>query len=916
MAQFKAEAGKIYKNPLTGMQVSYSADQLKDPSTGLLSSDFQEYTTGQTPLSQTGMNQSPSQIRDVAGQGISSFGFAAGSAQQTASSQTSPSAQPRDVNVLTSNEASQRVADARQSANTGLSQSEQDQSRLEMQYAEKAAKLKKNADEEAALRQALSSVDATILANQFGEEQRTQKAVDFKLGRSATPYQENAADKAKQEYDNKVYRLNIQDQLLQKQIATAYENNNTALAKQLQDKKDALVRNAKQEQDAAFDRMMKMTELDSRLSKDADTAFEQVAKSGIQLDDQDMSFMEQKYKLPQGMGAIKLGAYQADVNSKASKEKVQNLIDQVQLQTGLINLTNLPEKTRLDMQKAVQELQSSSINTANKIFETMKNQPVGVPLNLPDASYLGIKGAGIVERSKDGTSVLMYHDSSGKVQTREFSFMPDPKDSEQVYINGVPALRDKSTGAIHPITDGENVINKDAGFSKTFPVGSRGGQCGEFVHNLVANYPYGLNTIDQKKAAVNVQKGEPMKVGDCLFQAIGGDSGHVSVIDWVGKDEKGEEIYTVTESNIRLDEKVTQGRPIKASDPTIVGAFRGNLRPEFITGSDVGPRRNEERPLSSITQGIQTYGLTIPSASPFLVGTQTSTQNQEAIQNELSARSYAKQLVDGLITNPKDVDQNVRTRAIEIAQSNGYMKPGEVKPFQADEASIRSQLMENLGFTPAPGSAQAAKLDTDVKAEVSRANATHDDLQKGFNNLLTRGGIKADQRASLKETWSSIVNSGNLSEAENFLESAAVDTMSATQKGEFSDVSDGSDFASSAYQLAKNMKENPIVSGPYREVIEKAKPFLTISKDPDIVRLRQEVESAQAKIRRSYYGTAVTANESATADSMLVNFEKDDINTVIDKLGRMGGYLKFQNDKQVNRILGLPKPVLSDYVPE
>jgi hypothetical protein len=916
MAQFKAEAGKVYKNPITGAQVSYTADQLKDPAAGMLSSDFQEYTTGQTPLAQTGMNQSPSQIKDVAGQGISNFGFASGGTPQTSANQISPSAQPKDVNVITSVDANQKVADSAQASNTGLTKLEQDQSRLEMQYAQKAAKQQKLMNEEAALKQVLGSVNATELANKNLEEQRTQKAAEFRLGQTGTYYQENAADKAKQAYEGQVYRLNLQDQILQNQITQAYDNNNVSLAKELQDKKDALVKNARQAQDDAFNRMIKMTDLDSKLSKDADTAFEQVAKSGVPLDAQDMSFLEQKYNLPQGMGAIKLGAYQADVSSKASKEKVQNLIDQVQLQTGLINLTNLPEKTRLDMQKAVQELQSSSINTANKIFETIKNQPVGVPLNLPDASYLGIKGAGIVERSKDGTSVLMYHDSSGKVQTREFSFMPDPKDSEQVYINGVPALRDKSTGVIHPITDGENVINKDAGFSKTFPVGSKGGQCGAFVHNLVSDYPYGLNTIDQKKSAVNVQKGEPMKVGDCLFQAIGGDSGHVSVIDWVGKDDKGEEIYTVTESNIRLDEKVTQGRPIKASDPTIVGAFRGSLRPEFITGSDVGPRRNDETQTSSVTQGIQTYGLTIPSASPFLVGTQNSTQNQAAIQNELSARSYAKQLVDGLITNPKDVDQNVRTRAIEIAQSNGYMKPGEVKPFQADEASIRSQLMENLGFTPAPGSAQAAKLDTDVKAEVSRANATHDDLQKGFNNLLTRGGIKADQRASLKENWSSIVNSGNLAEAENFLESAAVDTMSATQKGEFSDVSDGSDFASSAYQLAKNMKENPIVSGPYREVIEKAKPFLTISKDPDIVRLRQEVESAQAKIRRSYYGTAVTANESATADSMLVNFEKDDINTVIDKLGRMGGYLKFQNDKQVNRILGLPKPVLSDYVPE
>lgn len=915
---FRAEAGKTYKSTVSGATAYFTQDQLKDPNAGMIPTDY--------VLQQSGAAQSPSAQQDVAGvrsvplPQYNAMSSSDRSSFASGSNQTSPSASTKDVNVITSNDANQKVASANQAINTGLTPLEQKQERLDVQYAEKAAKLKKNADEEAALRQSLSSADAAALANQFGEEQRTQKAIDFKLGRSATPYQENAADKAKQEYDGKVYRLGLQDQILQKQIATAYENNNVALANELQNKKDTLVANAKKERDDAFDDMIKMQTLDSNLSKDADVAFKQIAEGGTEISDKQMSYLEQKYHLPPGMGGIKLSAYQAEVDSKAKKERVENLINQVQLQTGLINLTNLPEKTRLDMAKAVRDLESSSLDTANKIFDAMKNQPIGVPLKIGDTSYLGIQGSGIVEKSADGTSVLMYRDSNGKMQTQEFSFMPDPKDSEQIYINGVPALKDKRTGTIYPVTSGPEVTNTNAGWTKQFPVGSRGGQCGEFCHNFVEDYPYGLNTIEQKKAAMNVKKGEPFRVGDVVVQNIGGATGHVSVVDWVGTDDKGEQIVTFIESNLKNNEKVTAGRPLKASDPTIEGAFRGTLRQQFVTGSDRAPTpepaAQRQVDTKSFDQGIQTYGLKIPTASPFIVGPQSSTQYQDSLQAELAARSAAAQLISGDITDVKEIDQKSRPRAIEIATANGYQKAGTIKPFTVDESSIRNQLMENLGFTPAPGSPQAAKLDADVKAEVTKATSTNNDLQKGFNNLLTRGAIKKDQRDYLKENWSEIVNSGNLAEAESFLESAAVDTMQPTQKAEFSDVSDGADFAASAFQRANTIKDNPLVSGPYRELIEKSKPFLTISKNPDIVRLRQEVESAQAKIRRSYYGTAVTANESATADSMLVNFEKDDINTVIDKLGRMQGYLKFQNDKQVNRILGLPKPSLSDYVPE
>lgn len=899
MAQFKAQAGKIYKNPITGMQVSYTEEELRSPATGMLSSDFQEYNANQSTLPATGATQSPSSRQDVSGAGA-------------IVTQPTPA---RDVNVISSQTAQGRI--------DSLPPPSQDvikKSALDYQYSQLREQAKKRADEEAALKMSLQSVKGAEATSQFLEGQKSQRAADFKLGRSGTYYQDDALSKSKQDFDRQMYRFQIEDQLISNQIRDAWENNDTRLARELQTKKDSIDEKRRQDQKDAEDSFYKRMDLASKLEDRADKTFEKLAKSGVEVGDEDLAFIEERYGLDSGMGRVVYEAHKSEQDSKKTKEDLDRMVQKVQLQTGLINLQNLPEKTRLEMAKMVEDLGSSSVRTANSIFEAMKNQPVGVPLVLPDATYLGVPGAGVVERSSDGTSVLSWKDSQGRIKTQEFSFMPDPKDSEQIYLNGVPALRDRKSGTVYPITDGPDVTNRNAGWTKTFPVGSRGGQCGEFCHNFVEDYPYGLNTLEQKKAAINVKKGENYQIGDILVQNIGGSTGHVSVVDWVGTDENGKQIVTMIESNLKNDERVTAGRPLRADDPTIEGAFRGRLSQKFITGSDrpstPEPTAQLQADTRSFDQGVQTYGMKIPTASPFIVGPQSSTQYQDSLQNELAARSAAAQLVGGDIKDIKDIDQKVRSRAIEIASANGYAKPGEIKPYQVDKAAIRQRIMDDAGFTPAPGSQAEKDLNNLVEQEASAAKSASDDLVKGFNNLITRGGIKKDQRDEMKAQWSEIINSGNLAEAESFLESAAVDIMPPAQKGEFSDISDGADFAASAAQRAANLRDNPLASGPYRELIEKAKPFLTISKDPDIARLRQEVENAQAKIRRSYFGTSVTTSESGTADSMLVNFEKDDINTVIDKLGRMNKYLQFQNDKQVNRILGLPKPNINDYVPQ
>lgn len=104
--------------------------------------------------------------------------------------------------------------------------------------------------------------------------------------------------------------------------------------------------------------------------------------------------------------------------------------------------------------------------------------------------------------------------------------------------------------------------------------GQWGGQCGEFIHNIVADYPYGLNGINQKESIINVPKGSVPQVGDVVIQRVAGSTGHVAVVNHV--DPKTGKI-TLTESNWNNNEKVSNNRTMSVSSPTISGYYRGSL---------------------------------------------------------------------------------------------------------------------------------------------------------------------------------------------------------------------------------------------------------------------------------------------------------------------------------------------------
>jgi len=714
---FRAEAGKTYKSTVSGATAYFTQDQLKDPNAGMIPTDY--------VLQQSGAAQSPSAQQDVAGvrsvplPQYNAMSSSDRSSFASGSNQTSPSASTKDVNVITSNDANQKVASANQAINTGLTPLEQKQERLDVQYAEKAAKLKKNADEEAALRQSLSSADAAALANQFGEEQRTQKAIDFKLGRSATPYQENAADKAKQEYDGKVYRLGLQDQILQKQIATAYENNNVALANELQNKKDTLVANAKKERDDAFDDMIKMQTLDSNLSKDADVAFKQIAEGGTEISDKQMSYLEQKYHLPPGMGSIKLKANQQEVDRQSIKD--------------------------------TREARKADLDIANTITTLLSKVPAGQPVTIGGHEYVGLdKGdisTGVQTNSLTGESTLWsYNKLTGDVKTTSLGTIGTAKDGWETKFDdsGNPWRFNATTGQMLPFSatpaqqDFQQIIPEGSVSPFTDSSGKPRTQCGAWVNDCTG---IGVgDSYESKMAKMNIwKKGDKtdvasvvdkIQVGDVFTQKLNTWTGHTGMVLGVQKGPNGVIGIIASESNYPNPGKVSSSRFIPLSE--IDGFGKGRYLSSILkSGPDTSRFAAEPTAVAGTPAPIGPQQVNIARTGAPTFGAKKTKETEPMSITDL------EKVNAGL---PEDKKLQLGA-TLEDAKNSGYKPQAPEKP----EKPPTVDESKNAGF--ALRVREAMDIFSNLENDISKVSTTKQLIQRNLPDIAKNSLFQQQEQA-------------------------------------------------------------------------------------------------------------------------------------------------------------------------
>lgn len=622
-----------------------------------------------------------------------------------------------------------------------------------------------------------------------------------------------------------------------------------------------------------------------KLRKDnASSFFKDLVDSGKSIEDLPEDYLADQFPDLDEVSARSLfGAHKKEQDAK----KIDEDLKKATLDEKNYEKLNRPierQKALMDIQASAQNFARNTLDQTAKLQEVMAKWPKGVPLQIGDASFMGIDGGAIFEASGDGIGRLLYKDENGKDAVMNMEFIGDPADLITEYHNGVPVLVNKKTRMQAPITRGVPGQQPDAaiGWEKYFPTDSVGGQCGAFVHSLVDGYPKGLNKIEEKKTAMNVPKGSIPRVGDVVIQDVNTEFGHVAVVNWVGPGANGETIVRLTESNYNSKtkpEKVSHTRPLSINDPSIAGYFRGTLRPGLEFGTDV-PRQEPAPTTDAAAAGTPTTApasenLTF-SQSPFTKGTLSEAQFNAANEKEQSAREAAMLVADktstfeeatkGLpaavinrtkrILEENKVDTKATAASIEVPDFNTFARDFEREVVKKgamtsiNEAQLKTLYEKTVKPMPAYVAA-AEQLALDLAGE-----------KKGPQFI-------ADVRK--------LVENGDFSRAQDRLKKVALDTVDTTTaqqiRGRDTAIRALNNISVELEAYRTKYKDMNILSGTAEQIKNK----IGKVKNADQKRIATKIAAALADYRKAISGAAFTESEKADYESMfpsIMNEEK------------------------------------------
>ena len=692
--------------------------------------------------------------------------------------------------------------------------------------------------------------------------------------------------------------FNAQDAFEKEELQLAYKNLELAKA-------------AKKERDDAkarqLDELKKYEDIRKIQSDNAITFFQSLVSKGKTLEDLPEGYLEITY--PE-LKETDIASAFSIAQDKAETAKMDAEIKRLDLETKRYTAENRPierKKALLDLQNTARQMAVNTQNQVKTLQELMAKQPKGLPLVIDDASYFGIDGGAVFEATNDGVGRLLYKDpKTGENRVMNMEFVGDPQDLVTVYQNGVPILVNKRTGQQAPVTRGVPGQQPDAAieWENYFPPGSKGGQCGEFVHNLVADYPYGLDTIEQKRSAINVPKGQMPMVGDVLVQNTGGKWGHVAIVNWVGMGANGGPVMRLTESNRGLDERVTHTTTVPVTSPTVEGFFRGSLRPGLEFGSDAPTRRTEpvaptEQPRKELTF----------SPSPFTAGRMSEAQFNAANEKEQSAREAAMLVADKTSTFeeatkglPAAVVNRTR-RILEENKVNTRVVTSGLAP-QSFDTWVREREQE---------------LGQSLKPEVAKEQYAEYEKQqnsvKTVMKAISRGKHTKEERAMFIEQANDALQSGDLASLEDLALQTARKNMSDSERGKMDTSRNLVDSYNEARAKLESFANDPdFASGNLKRIFEKAKKKGSFASDARYTALEQLLSTFQNEYKNKITGASLTPQEQELAEKYTISLDFDTAEDAWNKLHQGAKVHQFIADAYVANALGTPRPKLSDYL--
>ena len=143
--------------------------------------------------------------------------------------------------------------------------------------------------------------------------------------------------------------------------------------------------------------------------------------------------------------------------------------------------------------------------------------------------------------------------------------------------------------------------------ASAYPDGSQGGQCGDFMHKFVdmTAVPGGRwgDPIGTKKSKMNMSTEQvqgSVQAGDVILTNENRTYGHIMIVNEVLEGGK----VRVTESNYRMDEKVSNTRILDINSGKVVGGYRGPLKEKFETEKKTA----SENMYFDVADTLQKYG--------------------------------------------------------------------------------------------------------------------------------------------------------------------------------------------------------------------------------------------------------------------------------------------------------------------
>lgn len=527
----------------------------------------------------------------------------------------------------------------------------------------------------------------------------------------------------------------------------------------------------------------------------------------------------------------------------------------------------------MKLEKAGLQNRKMVVDMAKDIYGLINDAPPGQILNIGGEQYFGT-GKNAVSIDEDGIGRAMLVDpNTGEVTIRNYgkfgkaeagSFEMIPDDYGGVFIFN------KKTGQYVSDTDSPTITDR---WSKMIPDGTKGGQCGTFVRMMtgLVDPKTGLipNELAGKVALTDpalLRDPSRLQIGDTFVQSTNQPWGHIGLINAIDKLPNGRIQLTLTESNYKLDERVTNTRKMFVDDPSIKGfaSTSGSLSEE-LTGEAGPPAPTRGPRFMSAAQKKELEGkedLSVAEAKE--LGLPFGTTRAEAKMRGITPKKDEADAKALSFTDLEKINERLPTdKQLSLGATMQDAKDAGVTPGKIT-AAYTPPAFEKF----AKEFEQAALKDPSITSiSQKRIQQLYDNTFKTAPSILDAASVAAsglpEKRGVLVvSNIKKAIESGNIEGAKEQLKNAALSSVSTGEQEKIRGRDVGIQQLTKIKDMLSQMEKlKPGSTDIFKGTEQKIKERAGTVGDPELRKLATQISSTLIDYRKSVSGAAFTESE-------------------------------------------------------